>query len=250
MTPRTTAAAFAVALASIACGSTPTTPILRPRLGVTRILAFGDSLTDGGATPSGFHTVFVHPTDDPGVAKGYPYKLLTLLSERYADQPIQVYNGGYGGRSAADDALGKPDRTLAEFLDAFQPDLMILMHGANDLNQGAAPNVDTIAGYVGLLTAQAQAHGTAVIVSSLPPRIPGGSPNRAQNPEFVAPYNAALAAMAASRGAPYVDVYSPMIANLAGPDIAPDGLHLTEAGNDKLAALYFAMLQRLYEINR
>ena len=220
-----------------------------PRLAFTKILAFGDSLTEGDATPSELTPFFIHPTNDPGPAKGYPYKLLTLLSQRYTDQVIQVYNGGYGGRFLSDDANDRPDRTLTEFLDAFSPEVMILMHGANDVNQ-PNPDVQAIASFAGLLVDKAKARGAGVILSGLPPRIPGGTPPRAFNPDLVVPYNTALQAIAAAKGVPYVNVYTPIIQNLAGPDMAPDGLHLTQAGNDKLAAVYFEALRLLYETNR
>ena len=237
----------------MACGKAPTAPRvpLVPHLSVTRILAFGDSLTEGEATPAGFDPFFIHPTNDPGTPKGYPYKLLTLLSQRYPSQTILVYNGGYGGRFIADDATDKPDRTLGEFLDAFKPEVLILMHGANDLNQeNPVPDVRTIASYAGLLIDKAQARGTEVFVSSLPPRLTGGTPNRAKNPQLVVPYNAALQALAAQKGVPFVNVYPAIVPSLAGPDIAPDGLHLTQAGNDKLAAVYFSALQLFYETIR
>ncbi|TAK12004.1 MAG: hypothetical protein EPO35_11835, partial [Acidobacteria bacterium] len=60
-----------VLLFSAACGTTPTEPVA-PRLGVTKILAFGDSLTEGDATPNSLTPFFIHPTNDPGPAKGYP----------------------------------------------------------------------------------------------------------------------------------------------------------------------------------
>ncbi len=241
-------AAMAAAAAIVAgCGSTPTAPAV-PKLSVTRILAFGDSLTEGEATPSGATPFFIHPVNDPGPAKSYPYKLLTLLTQRYTTQVVSVYNGGFGGQALESDVNGI-GRTLDEFLDAFSPQVMILMHGANDINLESTPlpNVQTIANFAGVLVAKAQARGVSVIVSGLPPRLAGGTPNRAKNPQLVVPYNAALAAMAAAKGAPFVSVYSPIIQNLAGPDLAPDGLHLTQAGNDKLAAVYFEALKLLYE---
>ncbi len=232
-------------LATASCGRTPTAPVAR--LSVTKILAFGDSLTEGDATPSS-SPFFVHPTNSPGLPKSYPYKLLSLLAAEYPEQVIQVYNGGYGGRTLFGDAHDLPDRTLGEFLDAFNPDVMILLHGANDINQGQLEHsVPEIAGFAGQLIDKARARGTNVILSSLPPRIAGGTPARANNPQLVVPYNLQLAGVAGQRNVPFVDVYSPIVQNLAGPDIAPDGLHLTQAGNDKLALVYFKALKQLYE---
>jgi lysophospholipase L1-like esterase len=228
------------------CGRTPIEPLVR-RLGVSRILTFGDSLTEGDATPSGLTPLFKHPTDSPGPAKSYPYKLLSLLTTRYPSQAISVYNGGLGGRSVFSDAHDLPDRTLGEFLDAFNPEVMILLHGANDLNL-VEHSVPQIAGFTAQLIDKAKARGTQVILSSLPPRIAGGTPPRASNPQLVLPYNDALAAIAAQKAVPFVDIYPHIFQSLAGPDIAPDGLHLTQAGNDKLAALYFSALVLRYEI--
>lgn len=234
------------ALMALACRSKPTTPGVA-FLSISKILAFGDSLTEGEATPSDFNPFFVHPTNDPGPAKGYPYKLLTLLTQRYPRQTMAVYNGGYGGRFLNADALDKPDRTLDEFLDAFHPEVMILLHGTNDVNQ-VTVDVKAVAALAGILIDKAQSRGTKVILSSLPPRIPGGNPNRALDPAPLVPYNAELAALAAQKGVPFVDIYPLIIQNLAGPDIAPDGLHLTQAGNDKLAAAYFQAIRLRYEI--
>lgn len=231
-----------------ACGHTVTPPEI-PTLTVTRILAFGDSLTEGNATPDAFVPFFVQPTNDPGPAKGYPYKLLTLLTQRYTTQSIMVYNGGFGGRFVSDDATDQAPRTLDSFFDAFHPQVMILMHGANDLNQ-AQPDVTATAAFVGVLVAKAQSRGVSVIVSGLPPRLSGGTPDRGNNPQLVVPYNNALAAMAAQKKVRYIDVYGLFTQNLAGPDMAPDGLHLTQAGNDKLAAAYFGLLKQFYEISK
>lgn len=233
-----------VAAFAIACGHTPTTPGV-PTLSISKILAFGDSLTEGDATPFDFHPFSPHPTPDAGNPKGYPYRLLGLLTQRYPSQNILVFNGGWGGRNASDDAL-EINRSLTEFLDAFSPEVMILMHGANDLNQ-QSPDVPTIASFVGQLVDKAKARGVSVIVSSLPPRLSGGTPDRGNHPELVVPFNNALSTMAAQKGARYIDIYGSITQNLAGPDMAPDGLHLTQAGNDKLAAAYFAFLKSTYE---
>ena len=237
------------AAATAGCGHRQVLEPYVPTLSVSRILAFGDSLTEGLATPSAITPAFAHPTNDPGPSKGYPYKLLSLLTTRYASQTISVYNGGVGGRFVADDALDRPDRTLGEFLDAFSPQVMILMHGANDTNVPGA-DVDAVAALESVLIDKALARGTSVIVSSLPPRMPGGNPERVANAGAVVPFNAALAKLAAQKGVPFVDIYSLITPGLSGPDIAPDGLHLTESGNSKLAAAYFDALRLRYETSK
>jgi lysophospholipase L1-like esterase len=240
---------WAAAAAATGCGQpAPFEPYV-PHLSVSRILAFGDSLTEGLATPASIGPLFVHPTNDPGTAKGYPFKLLTMLTTRYATQTISVYNGGYGGRFLADDALDNPDRTLGEFLDAFNPEVMILLHGVNDTNLPGA-DVKAVAALEGLLIDKATARGTNVILSSLPPRMAGGNPERVANAASVVPFNAALDALAAQKGVAFVDIYSLMAQSLSGPDLAPDGLHLTEAANAKIATAYFDALRARYEISK
>jgi lysophospholipase L1-like esterase len=243
------ALAGTASLAVTACGhASPFEPYV-PHLSVSRILAFGDSLTEGLATPATVAPLFVHPTNDPGPTKGYPSKLLTMLTTRYATQTISVYNGGYGGRFLADDALDKPDRTLGEFLDAFHPDVMILLHGVNDTNLPGA-DVNAVAALEGLLIDKATARGTSVILSSLPPRLPGGNPERVANAASVVPFNTALAGLAAQKGVAFVDIYPLITPSLSGPDLAPDGLHLTEAANAKVATAYFDALRARYETSK
>jgi lysophospholipase L1-like esterase len=244
--------ACALTLVAAACGSRHTGPTTVtdqgrvPRLLRTSYLAFGDSLTEGLATPLGPSTFSTHPEDSPGDERGYPYKLQELLNARYATQTIHVYNGGFGGQNASADAAGIT-RSLGEFLDAFHPQVMILMHGANDINAPGA-TVGPVVAAVESLVVAAQAAGADVIVSGLPPRTPGGTPSRGNNPELVVPYNTALSTMAAAHGARFVDIYPLFSPSLAGPDLAPDGLHLTQSANLKLAQAYFKVIAAAYEV--
>ena len=95
---------------------------------MTRFLAFGDSITEG-LFP------FLITPNPPG---SYPAVLQSLLRARYTAQAdsIVVLDEGLGGQRAAD-----PDE-FARFRDALNKDnagAVLLMEGANDLNNGAAP---------------------------------------------------------------------------------------------------------------
>jgi hypothetical protein len=65
-----------------------------PQLSVTRIVAFGDSLTAGTTSPDPMTLALVKPDS-------YPYQLQDLLAARYTDQTIEVINEGCGGEWVA-----------------------------------------------------------------------------------------------------------------------------------------------------
>jgi lysophospholipase L1-like esterase len=210
----------------------PQPPVVVPRLSVTRIMAFGDSMTEGEAT--GEPIMGADPST-PGVPRSYPFKLQTLLSSRYTEQTIQIFNGGVGGRRASDDLA-----RLNDLLTRFQPEVLILMHGVNDLSAGIAigPTIDAIED----LVRAAKGRGVAVLLSTLPRQRPGGF--RAFAAALIVPYNLELAATAAREGVALVDIFPAITENF----IATDGLHLMESGNQRLAEEYFAAIQAKFEI--
>src|SRR6185436_10254506 len=88
----------------------------------TRILAFGDSITEGEVIVPGTDNVILTLTPQP-----YPAVLAELIRERYGDQPA-VFNAGLGGEKAA---LG--DRRLPFEMGKFSADVVVLLEGANDI---------------------------------------------------------------------------------------------------------------------
>jgi lysophospholipase L1-like esterase len=210
----------------------PPPPPPVPRLRVTRLLAFGDSLTEGEATPAlwGLRTPFA-----AGVSKSYPFKLQALVSERYTEQTIEVWNGGLGGDRATE---ARP--RLIGLLDQFKPNVMILMIGVNDLNSGvsASRTIDAIAD----LVREATGRGAEVLLSTLPPQDPRGF--RGGNAAAIPPFNADLKARAPGMNALIVDVFPLISLNM----MAPDGLHLLQSANQTLAEAYFARIKERYEL--
>lgn len=200
-------------------------------------MAFGDSLTEGERTPAFWGT---HDPGTPGIALSYPFKLWTLLSTTYTGQSIAVYNAGYGGEAAASSAA------RARFLDMLRqhaPQLVILMHGTNDLNAGTERGV--IIGAIEALIGDAQARGVALFVSSVPRMLPGvGNPPKGTAASRVPNYNEDLRRMALEEGVPFIDIYPHITDDMISP---LDGLHLTQAGNQKLAEIYFAAIKAAYE---
>ena len=108
----------------------PTPPPSTPAtLRITRILAFGDSMTEGTVSPQfTFHAI------DAGKPESYPFKLQTLLAARYSSQTVAVFNAGFAGQKASQDRS-----RLARAISETSPELLVLMEGANDLNSVVPP---------------------------------------------------------------------------------------------------------------
>jgi lysophospholipase L1-like esterase len=215
-------------------------PAPAPRLGIARILAFGDSMTEG--TTSSPLTLWIFALD-AGIPKSYPFKLQSLMAARYTDQAIAVLNAGFAGRRAAQD--------LERFKSAMSeaaPDVILLMEGANDLNAPLRANEsmnDRISHTVGSLEEMVKAAArqqVPVLLATLPPQRAGGS--RARAAPYLPRYNDELKEMAVKKGAEIVDVFSlfPM------SEVGQDGLHPTEDGYQRLAEIWMEALGSRYEI--
>jgi lysophospholipase L1-like esterase len=205
---------------------------------VTRILAFGDSMTEG--TTSAPVTTMMFRLD-PGLSRSYPFKLQTLASARYTGQTIEILNAGLAGHQAVDDR----GRFSVVVGDA-KPQLVLLLEGANDLN-GLAPGesinarVSTTISALEDMVKDAGFRGIPVMLGTLPPQRAGGS--RAGAATFLDRFNSALKVMAANKGAELVDIN----ARLPLSDIGQDGLHPTEAGYQRLAEIWLDAIKARYE---
>src|SRR5918993_5288901 len=82
----------------------PPQPVAPPTLSVSRILAFGDSITEGvDSPPILFDVLSWNLPLAAGRPQSYPFKLKGLLDARYTGQAISVFNGGWAGRQARED---------------------------------------------------------------------------------------------------------------------------------------------------
>lgn len=253
-------AVLLASLAAAACGSSPTgprpitpPPVVQPpepppqqappTLAVNRILAFGDSMTEGVDQPplavGGFSWSLLL---DAGRSQSYPFKLKIAVDERYRAQSIPVHNGGLAGRQAREDR----DRFNRAMRDA-APELILLMEGANDLNGPLAPGEGVNARVASVVNAledmvrDATVRGVAVFIATLPPQRPGGP--KAGGVEYLSRFNDSLKAMAQKKGAEVVDVNAQLPLSFIGQD----GLHPTEAGYQRLAEIWFEAIKGRYE---
>ena len=205
----------------------PTPP--PPRTSVTRILAFGDSLTEG--------RIALTATSLAVVPGSYPERLRALLANRYTDQTYSVLNEGVGGEWAVDGAKRFP-----AVLRAHNPEVVILMEGANDLGALGRPGVSSAVRALEAMAKEARFRAARVILAGLPPqRAP------ATLGSLVAEYNAGVRDVARGETAIYVDLF----AAFAGSEatlIGPDGLHPTPAGYEKIASVLFETIRANFEL--
>jgi lysophospholipase L1-like esterase len=231
-----------------------------PRLGVTTILAFGDSITEGEVPVAGefrMRPLFVQPD------QSYPADLVSLLAQRYSEQSatrvdafckndpalpvtsgIIVINAGCLGEAAsAADTLTR----LNQKISAYHPNLLLLLEGVNDLDP-ESPASSIMAGVQGVrtLAATARSRGVPVLVGTLLPERAGLV--NAGPVNLVVPFNNQLVPAMASVGAHVVDLYSDIVTGTADWISPYDGLHPTVAGYQEIARVWFAQIQSAYEV--
>jgi lysophospholipase L1-like esterase len=243
------------ALASAACGGSPAgpgpitptptptptppptpSPTPPPTLGITRILSFGDSMTAGTVSKA---LTFLGL--DAGLPQSYPYKLQTLLTQRYSAQTISVFNAGIAGRKATQD---NKEGRFNDRLSEAKPDLAIILEGANDLNTIVGSTNEAITLIVGAIedmVRESQRRGVKVMVATLPEQRPG-QPNTA-NAALVPRFNTELRTMAQKKGAILVDLNAMFPPSLIGQD----GLHPTEEGYEKFAEIFLEAIRPQFE---
>ncbi len=209
-----------------------------PQLSVTRFMAFGDSITWGEQSPpSGF--LFYDPL------ASYPAQLLSLLGGRYPDQAIVMVNEGVPGERLADGLARLPSALASN-----TPEVLLLLHGANDLiGDPRIATTDYIASKLHdmVRTAKARSPNIKVLLATWPPQFIGTPPHRGAGAEYVPALNQKIAAVAESQGSTLVDLYAPLFVDVKRY-IGVDGLHPTEQGFALMAQTFAAVIQEKFEV--
>ena len=206
------------------------------QLTVTRFLAFGDSITEGqNGRP------FIAFVD---TANAYPTFLQAFFTERIPGQQITVINAGRGGERVT---APETDRRLKDDIARHQPQVLLLLHGINDINNGLSSQavanalrdhvrtaLDRGVEYVFVSTLLPVAPDVCTFPSPGDPRCraldtPAGQP---------AEVNERIRAMVPGTGAHLVDPYDEFVANRAAY-FDTDGLHPRPAGNRALATAFW-----------
>jgi lysophospholipase L1-like esterase len=219
----------------------PPPPPPPPTLKITKILCFGDSITAGTVQPPLSVLAL-----DAGQPQGYPFKLQTLETARYTSQTITVWNDGQAGEQAEDPvAFGRFSQDVGDN----HPDVILLMEGSNDLGNYSSSSpaaqrtgITATVNSMEDMVREGQRLGATVFVATILSQRSSGS--RGGAADLIAPYNQALKAMAAKKGATLVDVN----AQFPLSQIGADGLHPTEDGYETIAEIFQAALAAAYEV--
>jgi lysophospholipase L1-like esterase len=217
-----------------------------PQLGLTQFAAFGDSITlgedgqnDPNATPL---STFFKPL--VLVTTPYPDRLRQDLAAGYTLQASQfvVKQEGCAGEAAgantatcegAANAISRFGQIVRT--GAYQA--MLIMEGSNDtqlmVSDASAENSAVSA--LQSMVDYAKIFNVRPYLATIPPQNPSGDPSRVGGAGYVNEFNARIAALASAEGITLVDVNSHIDMSL----LAPDGLHLRQAGYDKLAQTFF-----------
>ena len=205
-----------------------------PRLRAARIMAFGDSLTEGATILGNDPYAVVHPPET-----AYPTVLRQLLAARYTDQTITVFNRGLPGEQAG--------RALPRFIATFvadAPDVVVLHEGYNDYNQNDVGGIEGAVRGISELAREGRRRGARVFICTLAPSRPG----RVGIPMSAIQYiNDRVRQIAPAEGAVLVDLFSALLPEL-NANVSIDGLHLTPLGYRRVAETVFAAIRADLEV--
>lgn len=140
--------------------------------------------------------------------------------------------------------------TAATRVTQYTPGRVCILYGLNDLRlNDAAISAENYQNDLGEVVDAIVTAGTPAnqIVIGSPPYIPSDSyaenaPWNGGTAEKHATYVAAAAAVAASKGTKYIDVYAWMLANGGDTLISADGIHPNDAGHAQIAAAFLSVI--------
>jgi lysophospholipase L1-like esterase len=217
----------------------PRLTIAPPRaIGLTRYVAFGDSITWGAE--SAYDSRFLFAAD----GGGYVERLQAGLNTYHAPQQFVVFNEGVPGEWATDPRT--PSRMRAAIISR-QAHAVLLLEGINDLNGGVGVS-RTIAG-LGQLVSVANSLGVPVVIATMFPTYESTGPDgvvRTNAASEVPAFNASLRALVAGRPNVFLVDLEPVMRNRAY--VGNDGLHPTHAGFEVMASSFLAAIEAAFPV--
>jgi len=232
-------------------GAPPAAPLPAvSALGATRYLAFGDSITCGvpGAFPRApADLAFDDPTCQlqPGSPQ-YPQILRGLLQSASPAQVFTVDNQGRPGEEARF-AYSR----FSSLVAAQRPQVVLLLEGINDLNNGAGVTATVAA--LQQMVELARVYSATVMVGTMFQTCYSVNPYtgrvRTNSTDLIVPFNSAVRSMVAGRFNVYVvDIYAAFGTNNCGFEqginlVGEDGLHPSPSGYNAIASAFGAAIR-------
>lgn len=200
-----------------------------------QVLSFGDSITQGFARDAQGHRwgVETPPRGQRITWWGYGMYLERLLHDALRENSL-VFNWGYGGlRSNQALDCGQDWDCIDSVLASREADLILIMLGANDLYGGISHTATTF--NLSVMLDKSLAAGAQPVLGAITPnsRVPGYD-DRIRNH-----YNPLLRDLAQTKRIVFADHHAAMAARWDQVYSSGDGLHLGDAGNQRLAESWF-----------
>ena len=228
-------ASIAVAPPSGAPGSLPILVTPPRALGVTRYLAFGDSITWGAF--SAWEGRFLAAANG-----GYPERLQARLTTFHSPQQFLVFNEGLPGEFAVN-ALPR----FRSLLASRQPQAVLLLEGINDLGNDLTPS--RAATGVFQMVDAATAMGIPVVVATMYQTYAETDPDGHYRPNgagVVPVFNAELRRLALGRLNVHLLDLEPIMRSRSM--VGADGIHLTDEGFEVMATAFLQRIEAAFPV--
>jgi lysophospholipase L1-like esterase len=217
-----------------------------PYVRFTKYVAFGDSITEGqdGTVATALTDVSAPRVIVPS-EHAYPGRLRQLLADRYIAQIFPPSDHTYMNQGRGGETTTGGLARLPGVLSSLQPEVLLLLEGANDIATGAHAGVEQAEDGLRGMVRSARSHGVRwVLLATLTPQRSGGP--KSGGAELVVPLNNEIKIIAVDEGALLVDVHAAFGGDLSL--ISPDGLHPTEAGFQRMAETFYTVIRNNFEI--
>lgn len=205
-------------------------------VGLTRYVAFGDSITWGAYSAWDPRFLFAAANG------GYPERLQAALNTYHAPQTFTVINEGLPGELAIN-ALSR----FRAMLTNRRPQAVLLLQGINDLNTGFSVS-HTVEGLARMVDA-ATTLGVPVLIATMYQTYAVTDPDGhfRQNGAFDVPaLNAEIRRLAAGRLNVHLVDLEPLMRNRAL--VGADGIHLQDAGFEVMASAFLAAIEAAFPV--
>ena len=226
------------AVAQSSCSFKVTVSLPDRKLKFTKIMAFGDSTTQGFLRePPDFTTAIFRPQLlDPVV--NYPYMLEQMLRQRYGSNEIVVINEGLGGET-----IEEGTERIVTAMATHQPQVVLLFEGYNHLTE---TSISSARSGLRAMARWAETHGAAVVLGTLFQVSDDREDSRPGSQAIIDDLNDAIRGLASSLGHGGVADLEQAFGTGVGL-LGSDGLHPNQKGYQVVAGTFEGEIIRRFE---